>query len=201
MYLSKLNLNRSRQAVFWAAQPYRIHQRLCLGTPDDPRLLFRLEQSETGSYLLAQTQNEPDWAKAFAGFDVLAGPPLCKSFDWRPQAGQMLTFRLLANPTARKRLDDGSKKRVGVMDELEQLAWLARKGEQGGFAVLRCQVRDLGLIRAAARAPKSQIELQAVQFEGVLQVRDAEALAHTLAAGIGSAKGLGFGLLSLAPCR
>jgi CRISPR system Cascade subunit CasE len=201
MYLSKLTLNRSRQALLWSAQPYRIHQRLCLASPDDPRLLFRLEESGAERFLLVQTQARPDWVAAFGDLNVLAGPPLCKPFDWAPQAGQMLTFRLLANPTARKRLGDGSKKRVGLTDELEQLAWLARKAQQGGFAVLRCQTRDLGKIQAAQRAPKSQIELQAVQFEGVLQVRDAEAMAHTLVAGIGSAKGLGFGLLSLAPCR
>ena len=39
---------------------------------------------------------------------------------------------------------------------------------------------------------------QAVRFEGVLQVVDPVAFQQTLRCGIGSAKGFGFGLLSLA---
>jgi len=37
-----------------------------------------------------------------------------------------------------------------------------------------------------------------VQFDGVLQVRKPDELASTIFTGFGSAKGLGFGLLSLA---
>jgi CRISPR system Cascade subunit CasE len=38
----------------------------------------------------------------------------------------------------------------------------------------------------------------AVRFDGLLVVTDPERLRHALRAGIGSAKGFGFGLLSLA---
>jgi CRISPR system Cascade subunit CasE len=40
--------------------------------------------------------------------------------------------------------------------------------------------------------------LLAIQFEGLLQVTDPDRLQHTVQQGIGSGKGLGFGLLSLA---
>lgn len=43
--------------------------------------------------------------------------------------------------------------------------------------------------------------LFAVLFEGVLQVTDPDKLRIAVGAGIGSAKGFGFGLLSLAPVR
>jgi len=38
-----------------------------------------------------------------------------------------------------------------------------------------------------------------VQFDGVLQVINADDFVKTIARGIGSGKGFGFGLLSLAP--
>ena len=41
----------------------------------------------------------------------------------------------------------------------------------------------------------------AVRFEGVLQVVDPVAFQQTLRRGIGSAKGFGFGLLSIARCE
>ena len=118
----------------------------------------------------------------------------------------MLAFRLRANPAMRIMYDkEGQRikkgKRIGLGKEQEQRAWLMRKGEKGGFGVLRCQVRQLGLIRAARRAPKSRIQLLAVQFDGLLQVRNPQLMAATLASGIGSAKGMGFGLLSVAPAR
>ena len=206
MYLSKLTLNYSRRAILWAAQPYRVHQRLRMACPDDPRLLFRLDQAGDEVFILTQTRQAPDWDAAFGEFPVLAETPLCKSLDWKPQADQMLAFRLRANPTMRimhdkqgQRIKKG--KRIGLGKEQEQRAWLTRKGEQGGFGVLRCQVRQLGLIRVARRAPKSRIQLLAVQFDGLLQVRDPQLMAATLASGIGSAKGMGFGLLSVAPTR
>jgi CRISPR system Cascade subunit CasE len=42
------------------------------------------------------------------------------------------------------------------------------------------------------------LNLLSVQFDGLLQVLDPDALWHTVQAGVGSAKGFGFGLLSLA---
>ncbi|MGI6156807.1 MAG: type I-E CRISPR-associated protein Cas6/Cse3/CasE, partial [Enterococcus lemanii] len=39
----------------------------------------------------------------------------------------------------------------------------------------------------------------AVRYDGLLRVRSSEVFGEALAAGIGSAKGFGFGLLSLAP--
>ena len=46
-----------------------------------------------------------------------------------------------------------------------------------------------------------RLQFYAVQFDGVLQVTDADLLVRAVQAGIGSGKGFGFGLLSLAPVR
>lgn len=210
MYLSKLTLNRSRQAVMWVARPYRVHQRLSMACGDvsaGERLLFRIDEDRDGTTILVQTRNLPDWAAAFAEFPVLEGPPRCKAVEPRLSAGQILAFRLRANPTRRKSYvapeGDGKKRRIGITDELEQLAWLARKGEGAGFRVLRTLVRQDGLVKdtRTSEPQRQSLSLLSVQFDGILQVVDADRLGAALEAGIGSGKALGFGLLSLAPAR
>ncbi len=222
MYLSRLTLNRSRQAVQWVARPYRVHQRLCLacGTaspvlgeeegatqPPRERLLFRIDADRDRTTILVQSPGEPDWAAAFGEFPVLQGAPLTKPVDWPLQEGQILAFRLRANPTRRKVCSapegDGRKRRIGITDEIEQLAWLVRKGEAAGFRLLRAQVRQDGLLKdtQTSGAEHQALALLSVQFDGVLQVAHPDHLRSALAGGIGSGKGLGFGLLSLAPVR
>jgi CRISPR system Cascade subunit CasE len=231
MYLSQLTLTRSRQALMWVARPYRVHQRLCLAFGDEPspaprgdappsapsappagglagRVLFRIESNRDRTKILVQSPGPPDWAAAFGDLPVLAEAPQCKRVDWQLGDRQLLAFRLRANPTRRKTCDpaeggDGRKRRIGITDELEQLAWLARKGEASGFRVLRAQVRQDGLLQdtQTSAAEHRTLSLLSVQFDGILQVADAERLHGALATGIGAAKALGFGLLSLGPVR
>jgi CRISPR system Cascade subunit CasE len=60
---------------------------------------------------------------------------------------------------------------------------------------------DEGLVRGKTGVcPHDHgLQLASVRFEGVLRVVDPERMAATLQTGIGSGKGLGFGLLSIAP--
>ena len=207
MFLSKLTLNRTRQAMGWLARPYRVHQRLCMAAGGDPRLLYRIEAGGEGEHgptaILAQTHQEPAWQTAFGDFLVLAEMVQCKEVQLSLSQGQMLAFRLRANPTARRRLKNGGKKRVGLTQEEEQRDWLRRKAEAGGFGVLHVWLRQEPSVLARVEDEQTvhRAKLVAVQFEGILQVTDPERLETTVAQGIGSGKGLGFGLLSLAPMR
>ena len=100
MYLSQLILNRSRRATLWSARPYRVHQRLCMACGDDPRLLFRIEATTQGVAIQAQTHHQQDWGAAFDAFPVLAWSHA--SSRWTAlREGQLLSFRLRANPTKR----------------------------------------------------------------------------------------------------
>ncbi len=108
-------------------------------------------------------------------------------------------------------------KRIGLASEADQIRWLLRKGESGGFSVPGEWV--------AAREPETGTPIQlpnfrvdadpegrdhndkpghggdfmAVRFDGVLIVTDPALFQATVAAGIGTAKAFGFGLLSVAP--
>jgi CRISPR system Cascade subunit CasE len=130
---------------------------------------------------------------------------------------QVLQFRLRANPTKRlARSADGRPdrllgKRVQLLREDEQLGWLRRKAESGGFALLNVRTAQPAVvIEAQARAEQSQIGWRAtkdaerrrltfgsVLFEGRLRITEVGRFRETLATGIGSGKAYGFGLLSI----
>lgn len=220
MYLSRLILNpRSRRVQRELAQPYEMHRSIMHAFRSDlqageERVLWRVdEHPRLGLMLLVQSRELPDWSwlaeDGARGYLLPADEPnpAVKAFDLQPATGQIFTFRLRANPTKRlgKSAEYDKGKRVGIYDEEEQRAWLARKGEQHGFRVLQVQVSRDDKIKdekAIERDGKvHDLELLSVQFDGILQVTDPDKLIAAVEAGIGSAKGFGFGLLSLAPAR
>lgn len=221
MYLSRLILNgRSRDVQRDLARPYDLHRTLLSAFPtgevhtertgaDAIGLLYRLdEDTRTGSlHLLVQSQQVPQWDRLQTTDYLLrvADNPATREVMLQLRAGQQLAFRLRANPTMRLPTPKGSGvkgKRVGIYEEEKQLAWLARKGVQHGFRLLQAQIRDDGKLKQAqavrAKNGIHDLELLSVQFDGFLQVTDPDALVHAIAAGIGSGKAFGFGLLSLA---
>lgn len=165
MYLSRLILNpRDRRVRRDLADCHALHRTVMSGFPNlagvgvsaaagDARaqlgVLYRLEPQTRADRidLLVQSAMEPNWSLDDGYLLDLAGEPpnpdtkpIDRLFDaLRP--GLVLTFRLRANPTKRLMQRGGSEdktggKRVDLRTEEDQLAWLARKGEQGGFAIL-----------------------------------------------------------------
>lgn len=198
MYLTRFVINRSRIALGWISNPYRVHQRLRMAYPDEERLLFRIEESVASPVILVQSVSLPHWQKAFTDFDVLLSAPETKSFELNLPHGCVYRFRLLANPTVTR-----EGKRLGLLKEEDQLAWIARQILKSGAELLGCQVKENGLQRSSKNPSKDngfQTHL-AVLFDGTLRVSDPEKLSQFVKLGIGPAKGYGFGLLSLAVYR
>ena len=115
-------------------------------------------------------------------------------------------FSLLVNPTKKLvvRNEAGERKkngrRVALTKREDLLAWMQRKAEAGGF--------DIGDPESLRTIPKSRSYFQksgmngvhfAVEFQGVLTVKDMVLFRRAFTNGIGSAKAFGFGLLALAP--
>jgi CRISPR system Cascade subunit CasE len=204
MYLTRLVLNpRSRRAQSESADLYQLHRTIMnafpASLPDDERVLFRLETDrQSGAFVvLVQSQYEPDggWLATSPSdylLPISEPNPWVKSFDPIFDAGQHLVFRLRANPTLKRQ-----GKRLGLLREEDQIAWLQRKAQTGGFEVLSVRTQKLGFIQGWTRQ-RQRLSLFATQYDGVLRVTDPQAFARSLALGIGSAKGLGFGLLSVA---
>jgi CRISPR system Cascade subunit CasE len=214
MYLSRLTLNpRNRRAQRELAEPYQMHRTLMRSFPDDmdrenDRVLFRVETDpRTGvPTVLLQSTLEPRWGWLTndGARDYLLQPPETKTFDLQLASGQVLAFRLRANPTVKRRRekDDGSLRAVRdpLYGEEEQIKWLERKAEQGGFRLLSVRSQNAPDVRGWAHHDdaRHKLKLFAVRFDGLLQVTDPGRLRETVQRGVGSGKGLGFGLLSLA---
>ncbi len=220
MYLSRLILNpRSRQVRSELADLYEMHRTVMKAFAGhlaaDERTLFRVDvQPRTGTpTLLVQSQHQPDWGFLSSKDYLLSADelplgvenPAVKTFDVALKPGQALAFRLRANPTKRLGKDAGEKhhQRVGLMREEEQIKWLERKIEAAGARLVSANIAND--TRTGGKLfrddEKHKLSFISVQFDGVLQVQDPAKLSETLKAGIGSGKGLGFGLLSLAPAR
>jgi CRISPR system Cascade subunit CasE len=193
-------------------------------------VLFRVDPDRTGArtVILVQSDFRPQWQRLEErGTHYLLVPPELKEFQPSFTRGQRLRFRLRANPTKKvfslskaERLAgtggvEGKTKngrRLALLREEEQIAWLLQKGKHGGFRIpgewlpredgrkvpnFRVDLIPEGWVRCG-KDGYSDGRFFAVRFEGVLEVTDPEQLRQSVADGIGSAKGFGFGLLSLA---
>lgn len=223
MYLSRLILNpRSRQVQRELADPYELHRTVCRAFPDanykenEPSgILFRVDLHPKTRLptLLVQSQLQPEWSFLLTDrkdylLDKAPLPlgienPAWKEMNLQLRAGQALAFRLRANPTVKKDREGKTQgRRVGLVREEDQQKWLERKLESAGAALVSVNIADDQLVRGKLFIEKNdekRLRFLSVVFDGVLQVKDPKQLVETIYTGIGSAKGLGFGLLSLAP--
>lgn len=192
--------------------------------------LFRADRVKVEDALrlrvLVQSKVEPRWERLEDVLvDVQRSTP--KDDSWlrdRLQCGTVLRFFLRANPTRAVRpwgpVRDTRGKRVAIEGEAEQRQWLLRHLEQAGARICTRVVsvrsdrgeeierrEELELRTSNARVwrwgnPRGKHGVhQGVDFEGLLEVVDTEPLVLAVSNGVGPAKGLGFGLLSLAPVR
>jgi len=199
MHLSRLTLplaDRRTQGLL--ANPYELHRALMKALPTPAgRMLFRVEppaRHASAATVLVQSEDDPDWNEA----DLPRAAVEKKTLDPHLSQGTQLRFRLRANPTARRKIDGAAEgKRVGLTTEEDQRAWLARKGDQGGFRPDGVIVIDEGQVKAAKPSGHT-LTFRSVRFEGVLVITDPDRFTEALQAGIGSAKAFGFGLLSVA---
>jgi len=226
MYLSRLILNpQSRQVQHELADPYELHRTISRAFPDG---VFKAERTEDNATnilfrvdlhprtriptLLVQSRQQPIWGFLSAEKkDYLLGDndlpldvenPAVKEMNLQLREGQTLAFRLRANPTVKK--DREGKKqgrRVGLIREEDQQKWLERKLESAGAALVSVNIVNEQFTRGklfVEKEKEKRMNFLSVQFEGVLQVKNPDEFASTIFTGFGSAKGLGFGLLSLA---
>jgi CRISPR system Cascade subunit CasE len=214
LYLSKLTLETANPAALRATGDlHTLHRLVMRGFPDfgnasgdreaggaEGRVLYRLETPRgprEQPVLLVQSALEPNWSP-LAGDFAVEGPR-----RWEPgfATGQRLRFRLRATPTRVTTFGEDAarpgRRRVGLFTEEAQREWLTRKAGEHGFTVNVVALRAIGW-QSGRGSGGSLITHHAVEYDGILQVRDADAFTKAVIGGIGPAKGFGFGLLSLA---
>jgi CRISPR system Cascade subunit CasE len=223
-WLARLEVEAETARAAGISDSYAWHQRLweCFpDTPEDKRdFLTRIDQLEAafGLWILAwRKPRRPPWcppdgfalkeiaasflSHRYFAFDLRANP--VKTLVQRGPNGETL-FR----PNGKRKCG----KRVPLVKPDELRTWLIRKGQ------VRCRDRYTGLdvpggFRIVAEKPLEISPMMenhfrkkgqpgyhgGVQFRGILEVTDRESFIETYHAGVGSAKGFGFGLLLLAP--
>lgn len=206
MYLSRLKLDlNSFKTRYWLLNPYSLHQAICRAFPDKSeggpgRILYRMDENSSSSTatILVQSQKEPDWKKADYLSKYCIAEPEVKIYQPEITRGTLYYFRLRANPTVKR-----GGKRYGLLREEEQIKWLNRKASASGFSVLGCRITDEGIEKSKkygkSEEDASILSFFAVRFEGILRIEDPDLMLKAIESGIGSGKGLGFGLLSIAP--
>ncbi len=189
-------------------------------------VLYRVDVDRTRGRALLYVQSlaRPDFGYLAPGYLMdMAGEllnPATRELDEAFKAlreGQRLAFVLRANATKKVRTksgEDGKRvhgKRVPLHGDDGRLSWLARKAEQGGFALLPVdeggEVLDVRISEeprqrdgdAQRTRGKDGLTLEPVLYEGRLAIVDATRFRQTLREGIGPSKAYGCGLLSIAP--
>jgi len=213
MYLSRLVLNpRHPCAARDIRYRYELHRTLMTqafsGTPMEmERLLWRLEQSPRSRKWIVwmQSQTAPDWSflqtAEWRGYlwpeDFDFANPDTRVFEPKINKGMSLCFRLMANPTVKRKNTKGEPARHRVYLPEQQRAWLASKLQQGGAVLVKLNLTTQG-DNASFKQGIGKLTHYGVMFEGELQVNEPDTFVRLLSAGIGSGKAFGFGLLSLA---
>ena len=211
MYISKLYLNpRSPQVRAELHAPYQLHRTILKAFPDKQnggpgRVLFRIEPTKNQPQipLIVQSEKQPNWNTLPQNHTPYLthgphGDPPHQTKPYSPtfHPGQRLAFRLRANPTIKRQ-----GKRIGLLTEELQAQWLHRKAQRAGFTPITVRITTEGFLRDKKHDPNKthNITLLAVRYDGILQVNDPQEFLTAILNGIGPAKALGFGLLSVAP--
>lgn len=224
MYLTHMPLNPQRRSTReLVTSPQRLHAAVLAGflpgVARRGRVLWRLDETsrhELDLYVASQEKPSFDALAEQAGWSA---NPVWRTSDYQPfldrlRSGQQWVFRLTANPVrsvrdlaalggARPRGD-----RVPLVRDADQREWLVARGEQHGFRIVDGDSGGLNLrvsrnqrrrFNRRSEGDQRTVTLQMAQFDGVLEVTDADALRGVLTDGLGSAKGYGCGLMTLAP--
>jgi CRISPR system Cascade subunit CasE len=216
LLLSQLSLNLShRQVRRDLGNAYDLHRTLSRAFVDGPEavvkpFLWRLESGRPMEppRILVQSGAEPIWNQLPEGYVTSLADRA-----WRPEAvflaGRAVKLRVLANPTVCRvptpTKDNpvpegparGQRKRLGLWREDEQLEWILRQAQRLGLSEVQAAVSRSERWRCPRG--KSPLTVAVAQFDGQAVIADPEALAAGVRSGIGHARMLGLGLVSVAP--
>lgn len=224
MYLHRIHLNpRCKEVRRDLADFYQLHSTLCraFSSPETKcppgEFLWRLEpEADNNGYpqILIQSRSLPDWGRiaiedwlftADATIDLKSRLKLDSM-----QVGQRFRFRLRANPCVTRQ-----GKRLGLLQAIQQEDWLQRKGLHHSFSLPKLHSFDLSdsdVCRPDIKISQEQllkgkqhagngITVFSVLFDGVLTVTEPDKFIQSLEQGIGHAKAMGLGMLSIVPAQ
>lgn len=181
------------------------------------RHLWRIDPLNGKQYLLVLSEEAPDLTQ-LATYGV-AGTAVTKSYDpflASIQKGQVMQFRLTANPTYA--IKQPGKKQPRIVPHItiaQQRQWLVGKAEKSGFQLIEKETvnnieaadnrafdvisRDWPVLRRKPDQGGRGGRLSRVTFEGFLRVVNVATFKQALINGIGREKAFGMGLMTVIP--
>ncbi|NJE81195.1 type I-E CRISPR-associated protein Cas6/Cse3/CasE [Olsenella sp. SW781] len=228
MYLSRVPLGLTNlDAIAFVSSPYKVHAAVeqafapsAVREDERGRILWRLDEvpgNEREVWLYVVSPDKPDFTHICDQVASVASPSwVTKEYDPaldRVSEGQLWQFRLKANPVRKVLVDKGRRGRAGVVGtlqghvtEAQQRAWLMDRAEAHGFRIAQTEEGFERLTVSHRRRERFKrqgnvVTLTTAQYDGVLEVVDAETFRHTLGFGLGRARGFGCGLMTIAPLR
>ena len=210
-FLSQTEVRGERVLKLGLVDPYRLHQWIWEALPHDPDarrdFLFHSNVSNDKVHILLLSERIP----------VDSSDAQWRTIELSPTflGHQAYRFRLRANPTRRCKAYDLERKQIkhrrfAILDKEEIREWFLRK-----FADAGCEIRvidddgnDILDFDATppkrlrfAKGPHKKGTLYSVDASGSFFVKDEASFRAAFDAGIGPAKGFGFGLLLLQPIQ
>lgn len=227
MYFTQMPLNPQRRSTRELVEsPQRVHAAVLAGflpgAASRGRVLWRLDSDGPHDLSLFVVSTETPSFDALAEQAGWSANPVWRTADYarfldRLGDGQRWVFRLRANPIRNVREEQGAPgdsrqrgSRVPLIKEADQRDWLLARSPALGFRVVDGASGGANLSVTQSRRQRfgrrsdgeaRTVTLQTVQYDGVLEVADTAALRRSLTEGVGSAKGYGCGLLTLAVAR
>lgn len=177
------------------------------------RHLWRIDQLAGKTYLLVLSEEAPDLTKL--GMFGVPHTAMTKSYDpflAKIQEGQIMQFRLTANPTHAIPREGKSQPRIVphiTVDQQRQ--WLADRAEKHGFQLVQTTLAGASDSEAidnfdivsrdwpVLHKGKRNMKLSRVTFEGLLRVSQLDDFKQLLVTGIGREKAFGMGLITVIP--
>lgn len=202
MYLSTLTLNPDHtEARRDLTDAYEMHRTLTRafssGADATPRpFLWRIEPGNDAGQgvVVVQSATPANWCV----FDGQPGYAMSIQGNKRVnlekmiEAGVTYQFRLQANPSITR-----NGKRVPLYGEAGQREWLTLQGQRFGFEILAFTRKEQRRLQLRQGSDGNRITVFAVDFEGIMKVKNPLGLQKAILAGLGYGKSWGLGLLSL----
>jgi CRISPR system Cascade subunit CasE len=162
--------------------------------------------------ILVQSNASPNWdGVGVNGWLVKADPPI--DLNGRLKLGQLkvgqkFRFRLRGNPCVCR-----GGKRLGLLRQEEQEAWIEKQGQAHGFALpffpsldfsnaspkrIDVKIGQERMLHGRQHGGNA-ISIFSVLYDGVLSVTEVEKFKEALRTGIGHGKSMGLGMLSVFP--
>lgn len=189
--------------------------------PQGERVIWRVDDAPDGGkvlYIVSPTRPSLVGLDEQIGYPDLG--PQYKVYDYDNllkdvEVGKRYAFRLFANTVHSVECSDGKVRRIGHVTPTHRVSWLVGRPDQdhsraggAGFEVVDdgagpevavTGMREMEDRKNGNGKESSKITLSCTQFDGKLEVTDADAFRKALVHGMGRARAFGCGMLTVVP--